>query len=589
MNNNILNYRNRDNIWTKFGEETIKDVHGDMFYYRDLYDGKHGDIFPRAKELIEKGEIIDLYGSVDEASPLNVRTPYLMFNVVKQIVNIPSMLVSRSIGQIKTNYPVETTAQERMADNEDLDENAPLNDIYEGNNSNSDVDDKFIEVPETNDFNDEIDNPQQDILDQIIMNSKLNHRMNITQLQVDGGIVSVPTLRNNQIAFEIKERNVYYPHEDELGADLVYELPQTNEEQKDNVSYVHVYTERQEGQRVVTYDRLYIRDGSNDMTLVTDPEIIKDKLYIDDVFIDGVLTKVFEGRQRPFITYLANEPTFTNTLGNSSVKGLAGKQEEVNWTITRAAQTFERNGKPRISVSKATMERLQQIARQTYGNEGKIDHRNLEVTEFDENGRSIQIHQIDTSKIGDMSYVKEIVRAMLAETQTSESAIELVRQESASSQSGIAKFYDLMVSIIKSESMRDEYVEFLKDSIEAALWFANKEDQSIIIERPNIILKSMLPQPKQELSTDNIAKYNAGVQSLEETVRSNNPDKSEEWIREELKRIADNKNNADSLTINRGEQTLQNFLNNRNADGQPLDEDGQVFDDKGNDRSGTNE
>ncbi|MEJ7501139.1 hypothetical protein WL577_13815, partial [Staphylococcus pasteuri] len=84
-------------------------------------------------------------------------------------------------------------------------------------------------------------------------------------------------------------------------------------------------------------------------------------------------------------------------------------------------------------------------------------------------GQSIQIHQIDTTKIGDMTYIKDIVRAMLAETQTSENAVEIVKRESSNAQSGVAKFYDLMVSIIKSEKIRDEYVEFLKDVIESTL------------------------------------------------------------------------------------------------------------------------
>jgi hypothetical protein len=42
-----------------------------------------------------------------------------------------------------------------------------------------------------------------------------------------------------------------------------------------------------------------------------------------------------------------------------------------------------------------------------------------------------------------------------------------------------AKFYDLIVSIIKSERIRDEYVEFLKDAIESSLWFANKKEDRI--------------------------------------------------------------------------------------------------------------
>ena len=69
------------------------------------------------------------------------------------------------------------------------------------------------------------------------------------------------------------------------------------------------------------------------------------------------------------------------------------------------------------------MNTLKQIASDAYGDENKINHELLEVTEIDEvTGKSMEIHQIDTTKIGDMTYVKEIVRAMLAETQTSENA-----------------------------------------------------------------------------------------------------------------------------------------------------------------------
>ncbi|PTK42330.1 hypothetical protein BUZ61_17655, partial [Staphylococcus nepalensis] len=151
------------------------------------------------------------------------------------------------------------------------------------------------------------------------------------------------------------------------------------------------------------------------MSLVEEPKVIEDKLRIGQHFTKGVLEKVFNGRQRLFISYLANNPTFTNKLGNSSLKGLDGKQEEVNWTLTRTAQTFERNGKPRISIPAGTMDQLKQIALEQYGDENKIDHEMLEVTEIDrDTGKSMEIHQIDTSKIGDMSYVKEIVRAMLA-------------------------------------------------------------------------------------------------------------------------------------------------------------------------------
>lgn len=591
MDNSIMKYRDSDNNWLSFGRETIKAIHGDMYYYRDLYDGKHHEIFPRAKNLIERGEIIDVYEDNGTDSPKNVRTPYIMLNISKIIADIPSMFVARSIGQFKTNYGVNTTVKARMDELSDENSTNPLESntgqTKENgtNNPNNNVQaqqqaangaqgTELIERADTDDVNSEVDDPQQSVIDQIIYNSNISHTMNVTQLQVDGGIVAVPTLRNNQIAIDFKERNVYYPHEDDLGVDLVYELMATKEEEDKNVSYVHVYTERQEGQSVRTFDRLYFRNDENDLQLVDDPAIIQEKLKLNGNFVDGVLTKTFAGRQRPFVRYLANNPTFMNKLGNSALKGLDGKQEEVNWTLTRTAQTFERNGKPRISITQGTMDTLKRIAQDKYGDENKIDHELLEVTEFDENGRSIEIHQIDTAKIGDMSYVKDIVRAMLAETQTSENAVEFVKENSSTPQSGTAKFYDLIVSIIKSEQIRDEYVEFLKDAVESALWFANKKDETVIIERPNIMLKDMLPQPKQELSTDNIAKYNSGVQSLEETVRANNPDKSESWVQEEIQRIEDEKSNTDSMTQDRGVMNLQQFMNNRDEDGNPLDNEG---------------
>lgn len=596
INNNIAKYRVNNFEWQVFGRETIVDIHGDMYYYRDLYEGNHHDLFPRAKNLIKRGEIIDVYADKDgNPSAKNIRTPYIMLNVAKMIVDVPAMFVSRSIGQIKTNHSATSIGQQEMNnDNNNTDDaqkqnnndttNTIQNNESAQNSTQNNADNTIYEKADTNDFNAEVQDPQQATIDQILRNSRLNHYMNITQLQVDGGIIGVPSMRNNQISLQIKERNMYYPHDDKLGADLVYEIPQTKEEEANKISYVHVYTERQNGQSVTTLDRLFLRDKNNELQLVTDAQVIEDKLHLGETFVNGVLQKTFAGRQRLFITYLPNNPTFMNELGNSTLKGLESKQEEVNWTLTRAAQTFERNGKPRISIPKGTMTTLKQLAEDKYGDENQIDHELLEVTEIDEiTGKSMEIHQIDTSKIGDMTYVKEIVRAMLAETQTSENAMELVKRDTASAQSGTAKFYDLIVSIIKSERIRNEYVEFLKDIIESALWFANKKDSTVIIERPNIMLKDMLPQPKQELSVDNIAKFNAGVQSLEETVRANNPDKSEEWVREEIQRIEDEKANTDSMSAINGAMNLQQFMNNRNADGEPLDENGDVITDNDND------
>lgn len=194
-----------------------------------------------------------------------------MLNVSKIIVDVPSMFVSRSIGQVKTNHTVNSIGQEEMKGTKNNTDNAQANENnFETNNTDDETnvenstqnngESDLFETTDTNDFNAVAQDPQQATIDQIIQNSKLNHYMNITQLQVDGGIVAVPSMRNDQISIDIKERNVYYPHDDDMGVDLVYELPQTVEEEINKISYVHVYTERQNGQSVTTYHRLYSRN-----------------------------------------------------------------------------------------------------------------------------------------------------------------------------------------------------------------------------------------------------------------------------------------------------------------------------------------
>ncbi|UTH07954.1 hypothetical protein [Macrococcoides canis] len=531
------------NEWKKFDKEVIKEKHDDMYFYRDLYDGKHASIFPRAKELISKGEIIDIlqYG---EYNAKNVMTPYLMLNICKIIVDTPSLLISRGIGKVKTNFP----NKEQLA-NDTTTEEAQM-----------------IEGTVDNSYNSEVIDLQQETIDQIVKNSKIDHKMNITQLLVDGGIVAVPSMVNGQLKLMFKERNVYYPHDDGHGYDLVYELPQTEEEKETGIDYVHIYTEREDEDRLLTIHKLFKRNGESQLEEVEDINFIQDKLGIEKLYQE------FEGRKRSFISYLANNATFYNKLGASELKGLAGRQDEVNWTLTRASQTFERNGKPRISITRETMDTLRAIAADRYGDENKIDHRDLEIQEIGENGQVMQIHQIDVKNIGDMAYLKDIIRGMLAETQTSQAAMEFVRTDTASPQSGVAKFYDLLISLMKAEQIRNDYVEFLKTLFESALWLANKENDSIIIEEPNITVQAMIPVPEKEVIDANIAKYNAKVQSLEETVRQNNPDKTDEWVNEEVERIKSESTSQDSMSVLNGNNTLNNFLNNRQPDGIPLDE-----------------
>ncbi|WP_323706579.1 hypothetical protein [Mammaliicoccus sciuri] len=527
-----------------FTQDEITETHGDMFLYRDLYDGRHSKLFDRAKSLIDQGEIIDRieYGDVKAK---NVQTPYIVVNISKMIVDIPTLFITRSMGKLQTNYPI--------------------NEIEDDDEFNTD--DQHIEGTQDDTFNSELFDLQQETLDQIEANSNFSkhHGMNIKQWQIDGGIVAVPEVVNGQVKLSFKERNVYYELEDGKTYQLRYIV------ERDDDKYVHVHEEVEGENELTGSHTVYHMDDNGDLQLVDDEEIIFDITKLEREQRDYVL----KGRKRTLFVYLPYSPTFMNRYGRSVLMGQEGKQDEVNWTMTRTAQIFERNGKPRISVSKEVMERLMQLSEQRYGVENKFDHRDLEVTTIDEDGQSLQIHQIDISKIGDITYVKDIIKMMLMETQTSEKAIDFFSSEGAQAQSGTAKFYDLFLSIMKAEQMRDEYIEFIQQGVENCMWLLNRDNSDIIIEKPIIVQKDMMPVTSKETSTLNNQSYAAGTQSLEQTVRNNNPDKSEEWIMEEVEKIEAERTSQDSMSLLRGNMTGLNFNDNKEDEEEtnPVDEE----------------
>ncbi|WP_436867359.1 hypothetical protein [Mammaliicoccus sciuri] len=527
-----------------FTQEEITETHGDMFLYRDLYDGRHSKLFDRAKALIEQGEIIDRieYGDVKAQ---NVQTPYIVVNISKMIVDIPTLFITRSMGKLQTNYPI--------------------NEIEDDDDFNTE--DNHIEGTQDDSLNGELFDLQQETLDQIEVNSNFNkhHGMNIKQWQIDGGIVAVPEVVNGQVKLSFKERNVYYELEDGKTYQLRYIVERGDDK------FVHVHEEVEGENELTGSHTVYHMDHNGDLQIVEDEEIIFDITKLEKEQRDYVL----KGRKRTLFVYLPYSPTFMNRYGRSVLMGQEGKQDEVNWTMTRTVQIFERNGKPRISVSKEVMERLIDVSRQRYGVEDKFDHRDLEVTTIDEDGQSLQIHQIDISKIGDITYVKDVIKMMLMETQTSEKAIDFFTSEGAQAQSGTAKFYDLFLSIMKAEQMRDEYIEFIQQGVENCMWLLNLDNKELIIEKPIIVQRDMMPVTSKETSTLNNQSYAAGTQSLEQTVRNNNPDKSEEWIMEEVEKIEAERTSQDSMSLLRGNMTGLNFNDNKEDEEEtnPVDEE----------------
>lgn len=540
--------------WTQWSQGIIEEFHGNVWFYRDLYEGKHAKLFPRARNLIEKGEIVDqiIHG---QHYARNVQTPYIIANISKLIPEIPAMLVSRSIGKISTS--IHNRGEGAISDH--------------------------IEQPEGQQK--ELD-AQQQLIEQIEKNSGLQMERwsNIVQHQVDGGLVGVPWSDERGLRIDFKQRDIYFPHEDGMGADLAYQRKIGDK------FYLQVYRERIEENGLRAINLLYrinelsaadekkAAGGYNTsgvdhymMSISGQLKPVDDETAMKILETDELET-FYEGRNRPFIVYWPNDKTFMHPLGVSCLKGQEGKQDEINWSLTRNAIVFERNGKPRISVSKEIMSALKDKAFERYGDESKIDHRDLEITTFDDNGKALEVIQIDTTKIGDMQWVKDLAKWMLAETQTSEKALDLF-SEGERPQSGIAKYYDLFVSLVKAERIQKEYVYFLKQLFENCLWLANQNDPSIQIEQPEIDLQGMFPVTKSELITQNAAAYTAGGSSLETFVRDINPDSSDEWVQGEVERIEQEKQGDDTATLNRGRANLSNLLDNRDENGEPIQDD----------------
>lgn len=541
--------------WERWDKSVIEKVHGKVYYYRDLYEGKHMTLFPRAVNLKNTGEIIGNLKDLSESNRLAdgaykdgvyvgdqdqdrvSKTPYIIANVSKLIPEIPAMLVSRSIGQVY-----------------------PANDL---------------------DYTDEIRELQKTVIDEIEEDSNLRfeHYTNILQHQIDGGLVGIVTKEVDDLPLiEMKARDTYFPHADGKGADIALEEEYEDENGKLE-EYLHIYRERierQPGRDPVTKKRnsnltiehiLYKLGEDRKLEQLSDEETLE-KLGLDE------LKTTYKDRRRGFIHYWANNKTFNNELGVSAMDGQESKQEEINWTLTRNAIVFERNGKPRIAVNKKLMTYLRDKAYDRTGDDSRIDSRDLELIEMDEEGNSIEVFQIDVSKIGSLEWVKDLMKMMFVETQTSEKAVDFYIDGTSTggAASGIAKFYDLFTSIIKAEKLAKEYVAFLQDLYESALWMERElgEIPELPVDKPDIHLTDMIPISRKELLEQEALAYEKKIQSRYETVKKIKPNDSEESIEDEIALIESENQSDDTNGILGARSTLNNLLDNKD---EQVDED----------------
>lgn len=528
--------------WKEWTKQTIASMHGDIYLYRDIYKGKHAKHFERAKQLIQSGEIIE-HGNdkvLGPGVPTNIRTPYIVMNISKLIVDTPAILISRSIGKISSSIPSDEEQNDAAT--------TEAEELVDGHGSFDDV--------------------QNETIRQIEKNSKLalKHKRNIVQHQLDGGIVGVPVDDDKGIRIEFKARDVYYPHDDGMGADLAYYKKVEEKE------YLHVYRERTDGKDLTATNMLYELAGGQ--LTPADDVITKQILKTNE------LEKKYPGRSQLFIQYLPNDDTFMDDLGVSALEGQLAHQDEINWRLTRNALVFERNSTPRLAVTSDIFAALQDQAEERFGEAGRhfIDHQMLEIVTMDENGKSMEVIQVDVKNIGGMEWADTLIREMLVSTSTSQKAIDYFSGDAANNAaSGVAKFYDLFVSIVKAEHIQSKYVYFLKQLFEGCMWLANKSSKgSVQIEEPDIALNEMVPVTRTDLITENLPAFEAGAMSIETFVRRTNPFASEEWIQSEIERIEMEKVSVDST----GTPSVETLNDNRDANGNPIEEETTVVDEE---------
>lgn len=517
--------------WDKFTDDIIEKEHGKIEFYRDLYDGKHHEIFPRAKDLITKGEVVQVLESGMHTA-VKQQPPYIVANVAKLVIDIPSMLVSRAIGA--PTLDKEQTFNIPKGDG--TTEQKKLSDILQG-------------IAERSKF-------------------PFEHWTNISQHQTDGGIVGVVINDENGIRIDTKARDMYYPHADGLGCDLVYkkEIYVGEEGGKDKYEeFVQIHREYVEEGDLYTEELLFEMNESGQLAQIEDESEVADLLGMET----QDLKVKYEGRTRPFVEYWANDRTFRHPLGQSAIKNQESKQDEINWSLTRSAIVYQRNGKPRIAVSKSIFTELQNKAFDRHGDESKIDSDDLEITTYDEQGKSLEVIQVDVTKIGDISWVKDLMKLMFVETRTSEKAVDFYLDNSGGggAQSGIAKYYDLFVSIMKSEKIATEYIHFLQSLYESALWMLQKDEgfETMEIQKPNITLKEMIPTTRNEKIEAETKAFNGGdgIQSLFQSIKELRPHWTDEQIEAEVARIEEERQSTDTNTLALKQNDVATLLGNR--------------------------
>lgn len=473
----------------KFPPKPFDEDYEHIQFFRDLYEGNHKDIFPRAQELgkqtVRSQYKLKRYNHrymstlkkklENQSSEIH----YVMVNLASSVVELPADLINRSIGNISGDTE---TDEDLLA---------------------------FVAA--------------------VTATSKAKSKLwpAIVQHQVDGGVAY--RIRSNPskgVWFEWKEADVYYEHEDELGADFAWVEEHADEK------YLRVERQRIEAEGLVLSQLVYSMNGESveqelDFTTFSQNQ----GLELNAITVLPGITELMCG-------YVPNDETLLRPRGRSALRNIVEIQEEINWTITRDSIVFEKHGKPKLAIPKRLWESVAQKNHASYGSHF-VRNADLEVVSYDENNGAVPMYITwDAQTEQSFKHVARLIEYMMSVSKTSATAIGLGK--AGGSMSAKAILYEWIQSVIKAEAIRAKFDAAMKDAYRKCILLSNTlNNTAFATGTPIIEWTDMLPKADAENDEQEAAKYEKGVQSLEATVRNLHPDWSEKAIEEEIQKIQD--------------------------------------------------
>ncbi len=460
-----------------------------MMFFRDLYDGNHREIFPRANE-IGKQTLRSQYkmsrynyryfkNLKAKLARQNSETHYVIINISSSIVELPADLINRSIGNISA----------------DTEQSEELLAFVESVNNLSKTKNKLWPA--------------------------------VVQHQIDGGVAyRIRSDKDKGTWFEWKEADLFYEHEDGLGADFAW----TEEHGEDK--YLRVERQRLTSQGLELTQLVFRMQGDT----VDEQKDFAEYSQLYDLNTEEYV--LFPGIRELMCGYVPNDETLTQPRGRSALRNIPEIQEEINWTVTRDSIVFEKHGKPKLAIPRKLWDSVASQNDKNYGSRF-VRGADLEVVSYDENNGAVPMYITWNSQTEQsFAHVSRLIDYMMSVSKTAATAIGLGKVGGTMSAKAI--LYEWIQSVIKAEAIRDKFDHALKDAYRKCSLLSNElYGTTYTVTSPVIEWMDMLPKADSENDEQEASKYEKGVQSLETTVRNLHPDWSEKAIEQEIQKIQD--------------------------------------------------